>query len=152
MEQLATALTHNTTLKHLSVSENMQMTTEGMRRFYENPKSLNHLETLFFQHPRSNLVSCARKIASAIKEGNNVTLGNISYQFTLDPSEQFHLELNKLGRRILYHNDDDFVIRMLPHLLARASKKHSVCFLFFFLRERMDLISRYMAMPHSKTA
>ena len=146
MHHLAVALTRNTTLAILDVSSNETITTNGIQSFVvDHPTSLSHLDTFRFEDTsttNNNLSACAKLIASRLQD--NRTLSNISYMYELHPSERFYLDLNRMGRRILYHDEDDVVLRVLPHLLARmTTSKDTLPMLFYCVQERVDLLSSY---------
>ena len=137
MKQLANALVPNTTLCRLDVRGNSNLTAEGIRPFYENPESMNHLRTFWFHESEKNFVDSAKKIMASLKD--NMTLGRLSYMEKMDRSERFHLDLNRMGRKYLYQ-EDDIMILILPHMLARMATSDEIHLMYFFLHERADLL------------
>ena len=137
-------MVHNTTLSSLYIECNDDITIEGIRPFYENPRSMNRLEMFLFGKEGNDGVDWAKKIAASLKD--NWTLTNISHMDTLDRSERFYLDLNRRGRRYLYQ-EDDIVMQIWPHMLARVANGDEIHFLFSFLRERADLLSMRMVTP-----
>ena len=87
-----------------------------------------------------HMTDCVSEIASRLE--NNLTLFTISYMEQLDHIERFYLDLNRLGRRFIYQ-DEGILTRMWPHILARLATDDNIRLLFFFLRERVDLICRH---------
>ena len=117
-------------------------TSEGIRPFYENPESMNHLETFLFDTKDGKSLDCAKKIAASLMD--NRTLSKLIGMERMDRLERFFLDLNKRGRRYLYQ-DETVMMRIWPHMLVRVATIDECHLLFFFLRERVDLLSRCMA-------
>ena len=138
MHHLAIALTQNTTLRLFYVSRNSCMTREGINPFCENPKSLHHLETFLFDNKKWNSSICIRKIASVME--SNLTLSKISYM-KLDRSERFYFDSNRIGRQFLYQDDNDLT-KLWPYVLARVANNDMIYVMYFFVRERADMLLR----------
>ena len=149
MQQLSIAMSHNKSLSVLDVKDNPDITVEGIRAFCDNPKhSLERLSFgIAFDQEREYWIPIAKQMASGMKD--NVTVSEISYMFWLNRTERFYLDLNRLGRRYLYQ-DDTAMVKVWPHILARVAKKRRSHLLFFFLRERVDLISSYNSIEPSR--
>ena len=57
----------------------------------------------------------------------------------LDRSERFYLDLNRMGRRFMFQ-DEDIMFKLWPYVLERVANNDMIHCMFYFFRERIDLL------------
>ena len=140
MWALASSLTYNKSLRHLDVSDNRHVTAKGIQgAILDNIDNILGLEDFQFAWYNSqDMIQCAKCIASGMEK--NFSLSSISCMTNLGPSERFYLDLNRNGRRLLYHHDT-IPLSVWPLILGRMTSANTCHLLYYFLREKADLLA-----------